>query len=393
MIELVELFSGVGAFSKALENLELPHKTIAMCEIDKHAIKAYNALHGETPNLGDISNVEHLPKCNLLTYSFPCQDLSLAGHMNGMSRDSNTRSGLLWQVERLLLDAHLRQILEPNEQHLPQYLIMENVDAIVNQLNIRDFNQWVRSLTKMGYTSSHTVMDAMDYGVPQKRMRCFMVSSLGHDRLRFPPPCPDGRVLKDILEDNASKKHYLSDRAVRTLSPRKYIQDNGIMVVGDVSKEIDALDMWRRVYSADGIAPTLSCKPGIKILDDTNSIPIRESDNSISRAQAYDHIKTSNTGGRGTNVQKGYALTILDSSRNAVVTDDLKIRRLTSRESWRLQGFSDADYDTVRNAGVSDSQMYKLAGNSIAVPCIEAIFRSMYIDKSWITSPTLDYFN
>ena len=123
MIELVELFSGVGAFSKALENLELPHKTIAMCEIDKHAIKAYNALHGETPNLGDISDVEHLPKCNLLTYSFPCQDLSVAGHMNGMSRDSNTRSGLLWQVERLLLDAHLRQILEPNEQHLPQYLI------------------------------------------------------------------------------------------------------------------------------------------------------------------------------------------------------------------------------------------------------------------------------
>lgn len=109
MIRLVELFSGIGAFSKALANLGIPYERVAMCEIDPHAIKVYEALHGPTPNLGDISNVEHLPDCDLLTYSFPCQDLSNAGKKQGMSKGKNTRSGLLWEVERLLLDARERE--------------------------------------------------------------------------------------------------------------------------------------------------------------------------------------------------------------------------------------------------------------------------------------------
>ena len=221
MIRLVELFSGIGAFSKALTNLGIPHERIAMCEIDPHAIRVYEALHGPTPNLGDISKVDRLPDCNLLTYSFPCQDLSNAGKRAGMSKGSGTRSGLLWDVERLLLDARERR----TECHLPKHLIMENVDAILYKANFPDFESWIRSLTKMGYTSSYAVLNACDYGVPQNRKRCFMVSSLGHDRLVFPQPCPDKRFLKDVLEDDVSEKYYLSEKAMEGLKAHKARHD------------------------------------------------------------------------------------------------------------------------------------------------------------------------
>ena len=121
-MRLIELFSGLGGFARALENLEIPHEIIAMCDIDPHAIKVYEALHGPTPNLGDISKVEHLPDCDLLTYSFPCQDLSIAGLKAGMAKGTGTRSSLLWQVGRLLAEA--------KAGNLPEYLVMENVDAI-----------------------------------------------------------------------------------------------------------------------------------------------------------------------------------------------------------------------------------------------------------------------
>ena len=97
-IRVVELFAGIGAQHQALENLGIPHEIVAISEIDKHAIAGYNAIHGEAPNLGDIRKIEHLPECDLITYSFPCQDLSVAGNKKGMAEGSDTRSSLLWEV-------------------------------------------------------------------------------------------------------------------------------------------------------------------------------------------------------------------------------------------------------------------------------------------------------
>ena len=136
-IRLIELFAGVGAFSAAFRNLKIPYETIAIAEIDSHALRAYASIHGDAPNLGDISLVEALPDCDLLTYSFPCQDLSIAGKRRGMSKGSDTRSGLLWEVERLLLDAQERE--RDGQSHLPKYLLMENVDAILHKTNISVF--------------------------------------------------------------------------------------------------------------------------------------------------------------------------------------------------------------------------------------------------------------
>ena len=251
-IRLVELFAGIGAFSAAFRNLEIPHETIAIAEIDPHAIRAYTSIHGEVPNLGDISLVEELPECDLLTYSFPCQDISVAGDMKGFAKTDDTtertRSGLLWEVERLLLKA----------EHRPKYLIMENVDAILNALHIRNFRMWVRALTEMGYTSSYAVLDASDYGVPQSRKRCFMVSALGDERLVFPPPAPDGRILADVLEDNVDDKYFLPAKRLENLKIRKLPpKAEGLILRARLNEKFKRT---RDVYSSAGISPCLVTK-------------------------------------------------------------------------------------------------------------------------------------
>lgn len=207
VIRVVELFAGIGAQHQALENLGIPHEIVAISEIDKHAIAGYNAIHGETPNLGDICKIEHLPECDLITYSFPCQDLSVAGCKRGMEEGSNTRSSLLWEVGRLLDDMHERGVL-------PETLLMENVDAILNKKNIDQFRKWIMKLNAMGYTSSYAVLNAKDYGIPQNRKRCFMVSTLTFGELEFPQGFPLELRLKDMLEDDVPESYYLSQERI-----------------------------------------------------------------------------------------------------------------------------------------------------------------------------------
>lgn len=263
-IKLIELFAGVGAFSAAFRNLGLPYKTIAIAEIDPYAITAHKAIHGDIPNLGDISLVEALPDCDLLTYSFPCQDISKAGRERGFDKtddtDARTRSGLLWEVERLLLKAEKK----------PKYLIMENVDAILNALHIRNFRLWVRSLTEMGYTSSYAVLDAADYGVPQTRKRCFLVSRMGDERFVFPPLAPDGRVLADVLEEEVDERFFLTEKQLEGLKvhplPRKA---EGLICGGTLNIKYR---MASEVYSSVGLSPALLTKGGGNIAVESLSV-------------------------------------------------------------------------------------------------------------------------
>ena len=142
----------------------------------------------------------------LLTYSFPCQDLSLAGKGKGMS-DTTTRSGMLWEVERILTEC----------KEKPQILLMENVPQVHGQDNIDDFNKWQYSLEKMGYKNYWQDLIATDYGIPQTRNRCFMVSILGDYNYTFPKPIPLKLKLKDLLEDNVDEKYYLSDKQIKDI--------------------------------------------------------------------------------------------------------------------------------------------------------------------------------
>lgn len=214
-IRLIELFAGIGAQAKALERLGVDFEHYRVCEFDKYAVRSYNAIHGTSFGVSDIRDwhgadlgIEDTDKYEyILTYSFPCQDLSLAGKQKGMTKGANTRSGLLWQVERLLNET----------EEKPQILLMENVPQVIGEKNIKDFAKWLDALEKMGYCNYWQVPNAKDYGIPQNRARCFMVSVLGDYYYEFPKPMKLEKRLKDLLEPSVDEKYYLSDEQVRAI--------------------------------------------------------------------------------------------------------------------------------------------------------------------------------
>ncbi len=217
-IRVVELFSGIGAQAEALKELGLDYEVVATSDIDKHANLGYEAIHGPVNNLGDVTKIEHLPECDLLTYSYPCTSISLAGKREGMKEGSGTASSLLWEVGRLLKDLKERKCL-------PEVLLMENVDAVLNRDNIGEFKRWLGVLGEMGYVSSYTIMNAKDYGTPQNRKRIFCVSTLTMGEFIFPDPCPDGRVLRDVLEDDVPESYFLSEKRLATFKRHKERQE------------------------------------------------------------------------------------------------------------------------------------------------------------------------
>lgn len=213
MLKVVELFSGIGAQASALERLGIEFES-TVCEFEEHAYNAYCAIHGPTPNLGDITKVEHLPECDLLTYSPPCQDISIAGLKKGLAEGSGTRSSLFWEVLRLLKDAKERE-------SLPRVMVMENVDAIINTENKPHLDRFIIELNGLGYTSTWQIMNAKDYGVAQNRRRFFMVSMLENKAFVFPEKQVLLKRLKDYLEEDVDESYYLSKERIAKYESHK----------------------------------------------------------------------------------------------------------------------------------------------------------------------------
>lgn len=211
-IRLIELFAGIGSQAKALERLGADFEHYRVCEFDKYAIKSYNAIHNTDFATSDITQitaddlgiVDTDKYCYILTYSFPCQDLSLAGKQKGMAKGENTRSGLLWEVERLLNEC----------EELPQVLLMENVTQVHGTGNVEHFAKWIEFLESKGYSCYWKDLNAKNFGVPQNRDRCFMVSVLGEYTYEFPREIPLKLRLKDMLEDSVDEKYYLGERTL-----------------------------------------------------------------------------------------------------------------------------------------------------------------------------------
>ena len=214
-IRLVELFAGVGSQAMALRDLGADFEHWKVVEFDKYAIKSYNAIHGTdfpTMDIRDIKGVDLEivdtdSYCYIMTYSFPCQDLSVAGKGAGMTKGSGTRSGLLWEVERLLNEV----------ENLPQVLLMENVPQVHGKKNLQDFEKWIEFLKSKGYSNYWKDLNAKDFGVAQNRNRCFMVSLLGCYDYEFPQPIPLTKRLKDYLEDTVEEKYYINNEKAQTL--------------------------------------------------------------------------------------------------------------------------------------------------------------------------------
>jgi DNA (cytosine-5)-methyltransferase 1 len=346
-VRLIELFAGIGSQAKALERIGVPFEHWKVVEFDKYAMASYNAVHGTNFETSDIRGIhaeeldirERERYCYILTYSFPCQDLSLAGHGKGMSKGSGTRSGLLWEVERILDEC----------VELPQVLLMENVPPVV-QKYIDDFLLWRRKLESLGYSNYVELLNAKDYGIPQSRNRCFMVSILGDYFYQFPKKQKLKLKLKDMLEDNVDEKYYLSNKTIASFiaeSNKSKAKGNGF--------KFEPLERERER------AKTILAKPGQRkddnfILEhcDPTCTWMVQGECGGDRCDKHDRLR----------------------SRGQVAHIGGYIRKLTPRECWRLMGFDDEDFDKAAKV-CSDTRLYSQAGNSIVVNVLEAIFKQM----------------
>lgn len=286
-MKVLSLFSGIGAFEKALDNLGVPYELVAFCEIDKYAARSYQAIHGvsESMNLGDITKVDEkqLPKdIDLITYGFPCQDISIAGNQKGLfnADGSQTRSGLFFDALRII------------EETKPRVAIAENVKNLTGKKFAEQFKLVLESLEAAGYNNYWQVLNAKDFGVPQNRERVFIVS-IRKDidagwLFRFPCGFPLKKRLKDVLEEQVDEKYFLSDKGFQYVTNPMRLQKKHTTVGGDIALCLtakgnsnwtgtfvpDRIPMVKqigncrptktrsnpnqgRIYDANGISPTL----------------------------------------------------------------------------------------------------------------------------------------
>ena len=452
-LSLISFFSGIGAFEKALDNLCVPYKLVAYCEIDKYASKSYSAIHEvpETMNLGDITKVDSskLPKdIDLLTYGFPCQDISNAGLQKGLFNEdgSKTRSGLFFDALRIIEDTK------------PKIAIAENVKNLTSKRFANQFKIVLDSLEEAGYYNYWTVLNAKDFGVPQNRERVFIVSirkDLDKGFFSFPEGFPLEKRLKDVLEDEVDESYFLSEEKLATLIEHRIRQEkngNGfgarllssdgiahsvvthptkssglylkVESVGNVNpsghgmngnviseyglcstlttnkgegikvltfnepkvKQIGNCCPTKtrdnpnqgRIYDTDGISPALNCMEG------GNRQPfvlVREA-TKRGYAEAYVgdsiNLEHPNSKTRRGRVGKQVAQTLTTSCNQGVIPNiEMRIRKLTPKECFRLMGFSDEDFHKAEAVN-SNSQLYKQAGNSIVVDVLEHLLQAVF---------------
>ena len=426
-MKIIELFAGYGSQALALKNLGFEVES-KISEIDKYAIQAYEQLHGKTFNYGDISKIKSLGDADLWTYSFPCQDLSVAGKQAGISE--GTRSGLLYEVERLL------EIAAKNKNK-PKYLLLENVKALVSKKFKPDFDRWLQKLESLGYNNYWQVLNAKDYGIPQNRERVFVVSirkDIDTKGYKFPSPVPLHKRLKDMLEPWVDEKYYLTADKVEKLTiliKEKEIS-NTIRCCGGGS--LDGKHTWdivveplcaasrgrnpdnpsdrtvgspteqRLEINETGCSNTLTSVQKDNyvlepfIADDTQSFdgvrcydnysPTLRSERSGLKVVEPKVIQVGNivSTGNWDNPQIGRVYstegcsptlnTCGGGSHEPKITEGYRIRKLTPRECWRLMGVKDEQFDRLHD--ISNSQLYKMAGNSIVVDVLEAIFRNLF---------------
>ena len=401
-IRLIELFAGVGSQAMALRDLGADFESYRVVEFDKYAIKSYNAIHGTNFPTLDIRNIHCedlgiVDKQNvtyLLTYSFPCQDLSKAGKQRGMTKGSGTRSGLLWEVERILNECK-------DKDSLPQVLLMENVPDVIGSKNYEDFMKWYAALESMGYQSYYKVLNAKDYGIPQNRERCFMVSILGDYNYTFPKPIPLKLKLKDMLEEKVDEKFYISDKLLNCFTDMK---DRNGFVRGERFKPHDIEDDYAfSITTSAGNRATdnfikvkEATKKGYDIAIEGDSINLEQPNSQTRRGRVGKQVAQTLTTSCNQGVIDFYNHRVKDDDFIGTLTtncgnvghcgcfgtkenndkDGIRIRKLTPLECWRLMGFTDEDFEKAEKVN-SNTQLYKQAGNSIVKQVLMAIFKQM----------------
>lgn len=313
-LNVLELFGGIGAIRKALIRQKISHKTVDYVEIDKNCVKSYNALYGE--EFEPKSIVDYHPtdeRIDLLMHGSPCQDFSRSGLKKGGTKGSGTRSSLLFETIRIIEEMKIR----------PKIVLWENVKGVLDKNMRASFFHYLKEMERLGYENKYEILNAMDFGIPQKRERIFVVSILGNNSFDFAKlEKTQTRDISEFLEKDASNLY-----EVRQESMLRYIR-------GEPKNN----NFRGRLKVIDKFAYTISTK----------------------------QVRIPNSG-------------IIDLGNG-------KYRYLTERECFRLMGFDGEDFDTLRaiykqRKGTTSSILYKQAGNSIVVDVLEAILKEIMRKK------------
>lgn len=447
-MKVLSLFSGIGAFEKALERKGIDFELVNYCEFDKYASKSYSLIHNvsETMNLGDITkvNISELKSysADLITYGFPCQDISNAGKQRGFEYDGQlTRSGLFFYASKII------------GRVKPKVAICENVKALTSKRFTKEFDVVLSTLEDMGYKNYWQVLNAKDYGIPQNRERVFIVSVRNDidKKYTFPTPIKLELRLKDILEKEVDEKYYLSDkmlngflkhnenheekgtgfkwkprdidgvasclRANAALAPT----DNTIEIkperIGGIFDTEKSTHQAGSIWDKEKISPTIdtaqggyrqplvfvpeATKKGYAEAVDGDSINLEQPNSKTRRGRVGRGVAQTLTTSCNQEVIEpnievignyspsnhdasrivhcnGIAPTVKENHGTVTATNiGLRIRKLTPKECFRLMGFDDNDVDILVENKISNTQLYKQAGNSIVVNVLEAIFENL----------------
>lgn len=452
MIKVLSLFSGIGAFERAFCRIGLDWELVNYCEIDRWASLSYSMVNqcDESLNLRDVRAVTAETvrdrRVDLITYGFPCQDISIAGKQQGFVNNSgeSTRSGLFFEALRIIKELR------------PRYAIAENVKALASKKFKNEFETVLSSLEDAGYNNYWSVLNAKDYGIPQNRERVFIVSirkDVDKGDFQFPEKEPLMLRLRDMLEptESVDEKYYLSTeregvrRLIAELETRYSLPDAArigdtpvICQVGNIVDNPNRDSQRGRIYDPSGLAPTLNTVGGggleAKIVID-GTIGTHETDRITSKDGMVQTLKATDYKNppkividgltRDTQIQKarvfnpsgiaasliatdykeppqisvigqlkggekgrvvdrngiGYTLTATEYKDPLKIAEPgnartVRIRKLTPRECWRLMGFTDEEFNRIH--GISNSQLYKQAGNSIVVNVLSALLSQLF---------------
>lgn len=374
-MKFIDLFAGIGGFRFGMENAG--HECVAFCEIDKFARASYKAIHnteGEI-ELHDITQVTDdqiraIGHVDAICGGFPCQAFSIAGHRRGFE---DTRGTLFFEIARFA------SILKP------KYLFLENVKGLLNHDRGNTFEVILSALDELGYDVEWQVLNSKDFGVPQNRERVFIIGHLRGERGRKIFPIGGNGATFDCEQPKINKVGNIRKKgksqsddvvSVDSLAPtlcstttQKY--HFKILLAGNLP---GSHEQNGRVYDPDGISPTLNTMQGG---DRQPKIRVREATKQgYAEASVGDSVNLShpNSKTRRGRVGEGIANTIVTGDSQGVVTPNFRIRKLTPRECWRLQGFPDWAFDKAQEVN-SNSQLYKQAGNSVTVNVIKEIAR------------------
>ena len=360
-LRVLELFGGIGACSKALEKLGIDYEIADYVEIDKYAVKSFNAIHNTNFEPQDITTWNKDIEADLIMHGSPCQDFSLAGLQAGGDEGSGTRSSLMYETIRIV------------KKLKPKYVIWENVKNLLSKKHRHNFDSYLEIMEKLGYANYYKVLNAKDYGIPQNRERVFTISIRADVVFReeinfdFPPKQELKLKLKDMLEDNVDEKYYLSDKMIKYISATgtANFRNPDCKINLDIARPLTT-DQNKRAGTTNYLSNDFPSNYDLKEV--VRKYGVFDTNKSKHQAgSVYDKNGISPT---LDTMQGGYRQPCIEIKNNT------KIRKLTPKECWRLMGFDDEDFNKASKVN-SNTQLYKQAGNSIVVNVLMAIFNEL----------------